>query len=81
MRLVIISASASYITPTLDHEDDDDGDNDDDDGDNNDENDDTDGDNHDDDDDDDAFYMSIPLCVLQLAPHLLGVGEVNVAYW
>ena len=44
--------------------------------------DDTDGDNHDDDNgDDDAFYMSIPLCVLQLAPHLLSVGEVDVAYW
>ena len=38
--------------------------------------DDTDGDNHDDDNgDDDAFYMSIPFCVLQLAPHLLSDGD------
>ena len=25
--------------------------------------------------------MSVPLGVLQLAPHLLGVGEVDVAHW
>ena len=32
------------------------------------------------DDDGDDFYMSIPLGVLQLPPHLLGVREVNVAH-
>ena len=25
--------------------------------------------------------MSVPLGVLQLPPHLLGVGEVDVAHW
>ena len=25
--------------------------------------------------------MSVPLGVLQLSPHLLGVGEVDVAHW
>ena len=25
--------------------------------------------------------MSVPLGVLQLAPHLFGVGEIDVAHW